>query len=118
MVMKKLLQQVLFASLLIFPQLACAQEEPGTKPSTPNWVSDKGFWMIESNIHIPKRCIVYFYANDGQLVYKEVVEGVALKPEKRKVKLHLKRVLETAVANWEKERRAAENQGLVIAYLK
>jgi hypothetical protein len=48
------------------------------------------------------------------MVYKEQVQGVLLKLEKRKVKMHLKRVLETAILAWEKQHQAKENEGWVI----
>ena len=88
-----------------------------TRP-VPEYASQKGYWMVESNIHSPKQHIVYFYNNDGVMVYKEKLEGVRLNPEKRKVKMQLKQVLETTVVAWEKERRVLENETLVFNCLK
>ena len=74
----------------------------------------KGYWIIESNIHVPKQYTVRFYNNDQVMVYKEEVKGVHLKVEKRKVKMHLKRVLETALVAWNKQQQAKENEGWVV----
>jgi hypothetical protein len=84
----------------------------------PEWASDKGWWMVESNIHTPKQHIVYFYNNDGVLVYKEKIEGIRLKPNKRTIKMHLKQVLETSVLAWEKQHKVKENESLVENSLK
>lgn len=85
---------------------------------TPSWVSDKGWWVVESNIHTPKRHIVYFYNNDGVLVYKEKIEGLRLNPAKQAIKIQLKQVLETSVLTWEKEHRPKENEALVVSQLR
>ena len=86
--------------------------------STPRWVSDKGWWVVESNIHTPKQNIVYFYNNDGILVYKEKIEGLRLNPAKRIIKMELKQVLETSVLAWEKQHQPKENESLVVNRLR
>ena len=65
--MKKQLFVTLFLGLILHTALF-AQDKAR---DTPEWVSDKGWWVVESNIHTPKKHIVYFYNNDGVLVYKE-----------------------------------------------
>jgi hypothetical protein len=94
---------------------AFAQDKPTISPE---WVSEKGWWMVESNIHTPKQHIVYFYNNDGLLVYKEKIEGMRLKPEKRGTKMRLKKALETAVLTWEQQHQVKENESLVVNSLK
>ena len=84
----------------------------------PSWVSDKGWWVVESNIHTPKQHIVYFYNNEGVLIYKEKLEGIRLKPEKEATKMHLKEVLEASVLCWEKQHLLKENESLVINLLR
>jgi hypothetical protein len=85
--------------------------------SAPSWVSDKGWWVVESNIHTPKQHIVYFYNNDGILVYKEKVEGLRLNPARRTIKMGLKQVLETSVLAWEKQHQPKENESLIVTQL-
>jgi hypothetical protein len=91
-----------------------AQDE---KPHTPRWVSDKGYWVVESNIHTPLDHIIRFYTNDNLLIYKETLSGVKLNPDKRKVKMKLKKVLESAVLVWEHKKVPEENKNYVIAIL-
>lgn len=115
---KQLYRFILAASLLSTGMAAVAQEEePTPRPTTPRWVSGKGYWVVESNIHIPRQYTVRFYNNDQLLVYKEQLQGVQLKLERRKVKMNLKRVLEAAVLAWEKQRQVKENEGWVTAAL-
>ncbi len=91
-----------------------AQEE---QPAAPKWVSDKGYWVIESNIKDPLNHVVRFYNNDNVLLYKETVSGVKLNPEKRTVKMKLKKVLETTVIAWEQKKTTEENKNYVAAIL-
>lgn len=86
--------------------------------ASPPWVSEKGWWVVESNIHAPKQHIVYFYNNDRVLVYKEKIEGFRLNPAKRNTKMLLKRVLESSVLAWENQHRPKENEALVINALR
>lgn len=89
-----------------------------TTPAVPEWVSEKGWWMIESNIHTPKKHIVYFYNKDGVLVYKEKIEGLRIRPSRKTTKMQLKQALETAVLAWEKQHQLTENEALVLNCLK
>lgn len=112
--MKKCLKLLVLACLLIGSTAAFAQEEEATSaPVTPRWVSEKGYWVVESNVHVPKQYTVRFYNNDQVMVYQEQVQGVVLKLEKRRVKMNLKKVLEAAVVAWEKQRQPKENEGWV-----
>jgi hypothetical protein len=98
-----------------------AQLQRKVQPSVPKWVSGKGYWIIESNIHTPLDHIVSFYNNDHVLLYKEALKGVKLNIEKRKVKMKLKKLLEAAVIAWERKKKpeplSAEEFGLVKAVL-
>jgi hypothetical protein len=88
------------------------------KRVSPEWVSDKGWWMVEGNIHSPRQHTVYFYNNDGVLVYKEKLESIRLKPYKRATQMRLKKVLETSVQAWEQQHQTKENESLVVNSLK
>ena len=100
---------------LVIQAAAFAQENPR---ESPDWVSEKGWWVIESNIHTPKQHIFYFYNNDGVLVYKEKIEGMRINASKRTTRLQLKQVLETSVLSWEKRHQLKENEALVVNSLK
>lgn len=100
---------------LLLHTTTIAQNKPRR---VPEYASQKGWWMIESNIHSPKQHIVYFYNNEGVMVYKEKLTGVRLNPEKRRIKMQLKQVLETTVVAWEKEGMVKEDRSLVVNCLK
>ena len=93
-------KQILATTLLIIASSTIFAQEHYTKAKVPKWVSEKGFWQIESNIHTPEKNIVYFYNNDNVLVYKEKVDGVVFDLQKKSVKMRLKRALEAAVVAW------------------
>jgi hypothetical protein len=113
--MKKSIKQFfVIASLLMLGTVAVAQEESSTTLVAPRWVSEKGYWVAESNVNSPKQCTIRFYNNDHVMVYSEKVDGVVLKLEKAKVKMHLKKVLESSIVAWEAKRKASENEGWVI----
>lgn len=77
-----------------FAQTPFQQER---RPKVPGWVSEKGYWVIESNIHSPLEHVVRFYDNKNNMIYKEALSGVKINPEKRKVKMKLKKILESAI---------------------
>ena len=90
----------LFFTFSAWSQLAHLHNSPfqqERRPKFPGWVSEKGYWVVESNIKSPRDHIIRFYNNDNQLVYKETLTGIKMNPEKRKVKMKLKKILESAV---------------------
>ncbi|OQP67376.1 hypothetical protein A3860_03225 [Niastella vici] len=112
--MKKQLFITLFLCLLVQATLF-AQHKPR---AIPEWVSEKGWWVVESNIHTPKVNTIYFYNNDGVLVYKEKIEGLRINSSKKTIRIQLKQVLETAVVTWQKEHQLKENESLVLNSLR
>lgn len=76
-----------------------AQEKPAN--TTPSWVSNKGYWVIESNKQTPKNAVVYFYNNDNLLVFKKEIRDQKLNPKREKTLLQLKASLEDAVNAFE-----------------
>ena len=68
-------------------------------PPTPGWVSEMGYWVVESH---KDSSIVYYYNNDQQLVYKEGLAG-SLDASKRRTKLRLTRTLEQMVAAFSRQ---------------
>jgi hypothetical protein len=110
--MKKQLMVSLIAGLL-FQASAFAQSK-----GSPEGVSEKGWWVIESNVHSPKKNIVYFYNNDGVLVYKEKIEGIRINPSRKTTRMQLKQVLESAVVTWDQKHTLQEDRELVANQLK
>jgi hypothetical protein len=84
----------------------------------PAWVSDKGYWVVESNINTPLEHLIRFYTNDDVLIYKETVSGIKLNPDKRKVKMKLKKILESSVVAWQQRKIPEENKNYVTSILK
>lgn len=118
--MKKILFATCFSLMLsIISVTAFAQTEEGTTAiSTPKWVSDNGYWIVETNIHTPKINTIYFYNNNNVLVYKEQLNGVVIKLKKRSVKMNLKKVLDQSVIAFNEKQKAAENEMLVMNLLR
>lgn len=85
------------------------------KPETPKWVSEKGYWVIKSNIKTPKESTIYFYNNEHNLVYQEEINDRKLKLRKKTL-MKLKTALEEAVASYEKGIWASRTE-LVKQYL-
>ncbi len=90
---KRFLQVLLGISAFFFSFTTKAQI-----PSNKTWISDKGYWVVESNRQSPKEATVYFYNNDNILVYKEEIRDQKLKLNKKKTLYRLKAALEEAIA--------------------
>lgn len=107
-----------FLLVIAFFMTAIASTAQERKHKTPEWLSDKGSWMVESNVHTPRHHIIHFYNKDGIEVYKEEINGVRLNLKRSKTKMHLKQVLESSVLVWEEERIRRENEALVAKRLR
>ena len=108
-----------YATLLICIWLTAVSNTSIAQASTikeriPKWMSNKGFWVIESNIATPKQAIVYFYNNDKTLVYKEAITAVRININRKKVCKRLEAVLTQTVEDFEKEKVLKENNQLVL----
>ncbi len=85
---------------LLFTTVSFSQPSPG---KVPKWVSERGYWIVESNINNKLNHVIWFYNNDDVLIYKELVTGAKLNPSKRKVRLKLKNVLERVVLAYDRK---------------
>lgn len=95
------------------------EEQPVPQKIAPcTWVSDKGYWVIENNVRTPRQNTVYFYNLDNVLVYKEKIDDMKIKVNKKKVCLRLKAALEQAILLWEATHVAKENEAIVALALK
>jgi hypothetical protein len=98
-----------------FAAAACAQRD---SLSSPPWVSDKGYWTLESNVHTPKNHIIRFYNYDNKLVYTEHLQGVILNLNKRKTKMKLKNALEATMLRLANLKQPEADKDYVVAILK
>ena len=117
--MKKNLLVTITTLFIVISSFAQARDESdvNTYP-TPKWVSENGYWVIETNLKTPDHSIVYFYTNKDVLVYKEELTGVVLNLKKRKIKMCLKQVLDQSVYAYEKLRKPSENEMWVANTIK
>lgn len=114
--MKKYIHAILVFTVISFT--AAAQTEPLQNPGTPSWLSDKGYWVVESNVKTPRKSIVHFYNNEHIVVYREKVEGIRINLNKKKTLYRLKAALEQAVVAWEKGKVLKENEEILAKALK
>ena len=102
--------QALLLGLLMTAVSVNAQEEDSAPVASiiPKYVSDKGYWVVEGNIHNKQEHTIHFYNNDDLKVYEQTITG-RLKLNKPKTLMHIKRMLDTAVVAWEQKRPLDEN---------
>lgn len=115
--MKKRVNLIVISCLLLLHTAIAQDDQHSTAPAAPRWISEKGYWVVESNANMPKQFTVRFYNNDHVMVYTEKVQGVQLRLQRRKIKMNLKRVLEASILAWEKQHQPKENQGWVVSAL-
>jgi len=121
---KSFMKKVISSAILIFLLSSISidsfsqEEETVFTPTTPKWISEKGFWQIESNTKTPENSIIYFFNNEGVLVYKERIEGLVINLKKKKVLMTLKKVLEQSVIAWEEGHSFDENAKRIATLFK
>ncbi len=116
--MKKIFFSTAFILLMLTTSFAQSEEQETTTYPTPKWISEKGFWMIETNINTPDKNILYFYNNNNILVYKERVDGMVINLKKRSVKMGLKKVLEQSITAYNQHYEMVENEMLVFNMIR
>ena len=107
---------IAIAIICLLTFAATAQHKPASTAAP--WVSELGYWVLETNLHTPRHHIVRFYNNENLLVYTETLDGVKLNPCKRKVKMKLKKALETSLLSWQKTRHPETNKDYVRSLVK
>ena len=105
-------------AILFFTFIASAAFAQKEKNTPAPWVSDKGYWVIESNVKTPLQHILRFYTNEDVLMYTETLNGVRLNPNKKKVKMQLKQALETSAIAWQRNKKAEADKDYVAAVLR
>ncbi|MES1220846.1 MAG: hypothetical protein ABUT20_35425 [Bacteroidota bacterium] len=105
-------KMIVTAAFTLFASSTNAQKT--TVAMTP-WASDKGYWVIESNIHDPMNHIVRFYTNENVLLHTEYLSGVKLNIDKRKVKMKLKKALEETWLLCEQHKKPDAISGYISA---
>ncbi len=98
--------------LLVFTGMAQQNKK------SPAWLPENGYWIVESNLHTPKKHIVRFYTLDNVLIYSERISGKKLNIDKCKVKMKLKQVLELTVTAWKKNKYPEADKDYLAVLLK
>jgi hypothetical protein len=114
--MKSISMMILAATILVMSSLY--GQEVTREGKVPRWVSKRGFWQIETNIHTPTKNVVYFFNNERTLIYKESVNGVVLDLKKKQVKKRLKKALESALLAWHKDHLYRNDQRWISMLFK
>ena len=60
-------------------------------------MSNKGYWVIESNKQTPKQSVVNFYNLNNELVYQETITGKKVKVDNNRTRKVLQNTLETVL---------------------
>ena len=111
------MKKFLVATALLFSVAAYAQSNDNSK-TEPAATPSKGFWVIESNIHVPDKYVVYFYNSKQQLIYQEKVDGKSLNVSRKKTQKQLNQILDKALANYAAKQAPANDLAWVSASLK
>ena len=109
----KLSLVLLLICLYVLPFTVSAQHSS----KMPKWLSNKGFWILETQRSTPKNSIVYFYNNEQVLINKETINNKRINVARKKVRKQLEAVLEQALASWQKEKVEKENDHWVASRL-
>ena len=80
--------------------------------SIPSWVSDKGYWVVETNIHQPLQHTIRFYNNEHILVGTKDIAGIKMNMKRKRVKMRLKSMLESSLLVWAGKTPADKNADL------
>ena len=114
--MKQQARKIFTAAVLsLILSAAYAQHDSGI---TAPWASDKGYWVIEGNVHTPLNSIIRFYNNANELVYTETLSGVKLDIRKRRVKMKLKKALEKTLLLCEQHKEPESISNDIAGILK
>jgi len=78
----------------------------------------KGFWVVESNIHVPGKCVVYFYNDQQQLIYQENVENKKINVSRKKTQKQLNGILDKALASYAAKQAASTDMAWVSTAIR
>ncbi|QNA44171.1 hypothetical protein [Lacibacter sediminis] len=106
------------AVLFICVSTATSAQEVTVSSRTPRFVSEKGYWVIRSNVKQPKEAVVYFYNLQHELVYEEEVKNARLNINRIKVKMRLKKALEQAIAVHEREGTTSKDDKILASVFR
>lgn len=113
----KYLTRICWILFVVIITTSCVYSQDKTKTSVP-WVSDKGYWVAESNIKTPMDHTIRFYTNDHELIHTEKISGVKLNLDKKKTKMKMKNALEKTISLYTHHQSTEQISEYLVAYLK
>ena len=106
-------------ALLISITRSFAQNQPNSNTNNqPVAAAPKGFWVIESNINVPNKYVVYFYDNQKQLIYRENVEAKKIDVSRRKTQKQLNGILDKALVSYAAKQAASTDMAWVSTTIR
>ena len=92
--MKKKFLATAFFGLVLF----CSLQSFAQKKQ--NYIPEKGYWQLVTNIHDKKTVTVQFYEEGGAMIYKETLTNARMNPSHKKVRRQLYYALKDAYQQW------------------
>lgn len=114
--MKYYLRISILLIAITFVKLPVKAQQTNRRPS-PKSRLEKGYWVIEGNIHSPKTNTFYCYNNDDSLIYTEKIVGIKFNTKRRATLKKLNKMLNNSLLTADKINKATENGSLVKAIL-
>jgi len=114
--MKQVIISVFAATVFVFSTYSVYSQK--SKTGLTPWVSEKGYWVVEGNIHDPLTHIIRFYNNDNLLLHTEKLSGVKLNINKKNVKMKLKNALEQTVLLSDEHKKEGVISDYITSILK
>src|SRR6185312_2626680 len=90
----------------------------GNKTTPVNTWMEKGYWVVESNVHSPLINIIYIYSNNDSLIYKEKIEGMKINIKKHAVRKKLDKVVAITLFAFSNQKQRDDKDWLVKNILK
>jgi hypothetical protein len=68
--------------------------------TAPAWVPEHGYWIVETNLHVPRQYIIRFYNDAHVLVSTLSVSNKTMRLGRTKTRMQLKEMLESSLRQW------------------
>lgn len=98
------------ACLMLFVFAANAQNDKSAG-------SQKGFWVVVTNVHVKKEAIIQFYNDEKRLIYEEKITGKKLKLNKIKTIRCLEEGLDKAINAFNNDKAVLKDKGWIAMLL-
>ena len=88
------------------PSHHSTHSDPGV--ALPAWISDQGYWVLETHRHQRRQSQVHFYDNNNRLIASTTIVNRRLNTHRRKVKMELKCMLEASILAWKNQQQQTD----------